>query len=144
MLSAEGLGDAVARLTITRGIPGGRPVRAGAWVEAEPLAARLWPGTRADGARVVCSRVPFEPGPLGAHKTTSRLAYALAGEEARAAGADEALRLVPPRALSLEAALEFINEDELVEITPAAIRLRKKVLEANRRPRKKGESANPS
>ena len=62
----------------------------------------------------------------------------------RAAGADEALRLVPPRALSLEAALEFINEDELVEITPAAIRLRKKVLEANRRPRKKGESGNPS
>jgi GTP-binding protein len=54
----------------------------------------------------------------------------------RAAGADEALRLVPPRLLSLEAALEFINEDELVEITPGAIRLRKKVLEANRRPRK--------
>jgi GTP-binding protein len=55
----------------------------------------------------------------------------------RAAGADEALRLVPPRILSLEAALEFINEDELVEVTPSAIRLRKKVLEANRRPRKK-------
>jgi GTP-binding protein len=62
----------------------------------------------------------------------------------RAAGADEALRLVPPRVLSLEAALEFINEDELVEITPAAIRLRKKVLEANRRPRKKDESGKPS
>jgi GTP-binding protein len=62
----------------------------------------------------------------------------------RAAGADEALRLVPPRLLSLEAALEFINEDELVEVTPAAIRLRKKVLEANRRPRKKEESGKPS
>jgi len=55
----------------------------------------------------------------------------------RAAGADEALRLVPPRFLSLEAALEFINEDELVEVTPASLRLRKKILEAARRPRKK-------
>jgi len=55
----------------------------------------------------------------------------------RAAGADEALRLVPPRILSLEAALEFINEDELVEVTPSSVRLRKKILEANRRPKKK-------
>ena len=54
----------------------------------------------------------------------------------RAAGADEALRLVPPRLLSLEGALGFINTDELVEVTPAAIRLRKKVLAANRRPKK--------
>ncbi|MGE5700412.1 MAG: translational GTPase TypA [Deltaproteobacteria bacterium] len=55
----------------------------------------------------------------------------------RAAGADEALRLVPPRILSLEGALEFINEDELVEVTPSSLRLRKKVLEASRRPKKK-------
>jgi GTP-binding protein len=55
----------------------------------------------------------------------------------RAAGADEALRLVPSRILSLEAALEFINEDELVEVTPSSLRLRKKVLEAARRPKKK-------
>jgi GTP-binding protein len=55
----------------------------------------------------------------------------------RAAGADEALRLVPPRILSLEAALEFINEDELVEITPASIRMRKKILDAGKRPRRK-------
>ncbi|MBI5418536.1 MAG: translational GTPase TypA [Deltaproteobacteria bacterium] len=53
----------------------------------------------------------------------------------RAAGADEALRLVPPRVLSLEGALEFINEDELVEVTPVSLRLRKKILEANRRPK---------
>ena len=56
----------------------------------------------------------------------------------RAAGTDEALRLVPPRILSLEAALEFINEDELVEITPSSVRMRKKILEANHRPKKKG------
>ncbi len=44
----------------------------------------------------------------------------------RAAGTDEALRLVPPRQFSLEQAMEFINDDELVEVTPAAIRLRKR------------------
>ncbi|MDD5642850.1 MAG: translational GTPase TypA, partial [Syntrophales bacterium] len=43
----------------------------------------------------------------------------------RAAGTDEALRLVPPRQFSLEQAMEFINDDELVEVTPGAIRLRK-------------------
>jgi GTP-binding protein len=55
----------------------------------------------------------------------------------RAAGTDEALRLVPPKVLSLEAALEFINEDELVEVTPSSVRPRKKILDANRRPKKK-------
>ena len=51
----------------------------------------------------------------------------------RASGSDEAVRLVPPRRLSLEQALEFIEEDELVEITPTSIRLRKKTLSANDR-----------
>jgi GTP-binding protein len=51
----------------------------------------------------------------------------------RASTADEAIRLVPFRELSLEQALEFINDDELVEITPKFIRLRKKVLAANQR-----------
>ncbi len=51
----------------------------------------------------------------------------------RAANADEALQLIPPRIMSLEQAIEFIKEDELVEVTPQSIRLRKKVLEANRR-----------
>lgn len=54
----------------------------------------------------------------------------------RAAGADEALRLIPPRILTLEQALEFIKEDELVEVTPQSIRLRKKILEANKRPKR--------
>ncbi|MDA8104775.1 MAG: translational GTPase TypA [Nitrospiraceae bacterium] len=53
----------------------------------------------------------------------------------RASGADEALQLIPPRVLSLEQAIEFIKEDELVEITPASVRVRKKVLEANKRPK---------
>jgi GTP-binding protein len=53
----------------------------------------------------------------------------------RASSADEAIRLVPPRILNLELAIEFIEEDELVEITPKSIRLRKKVLKANMRPK---------
>jgi GTP-binding protein len=54
----------------------------------------------------------------------------------RASTADEAIRLIPPRQLSLEQAIEFINDDELVEVTPKSIRLRKRVLAANQRPRK--------
>jgi GTP-binding protein len=53
----------------------------------------------------------------------------------RASTADEAIRLVPPRRLGLEQAIEFINDDELVEVTPSSIRLRKRVLAANVRPR---------
>jgi GTP-binding protein len=56
----------------------------------------------------------------------------------RASTADEAIRLVPPRRLGLEQAIEFINDDELVEVTPTTIRLRKRVLTASMRP-KKGE-----
>jgi GTP-binding protein len=54
----------------------------------------------------------------------------------RASSADEAIRIVPPRKQSLEQAIEFINEDELVEITPKNIRLRKRVLASNQRPKK--------
>jgi branched-subunit amino acid aminotransferase/4-amino-4-deoxychorismate lyase len=107
VLAAAGLSDAVARLTVTRGIPGGRPTRTGAWVEVEPLGARLWRGTRAGAATVIVSRRPFEPGPLGPHKTTSRLAYHLAREEARVARADEAL-LVTPRGEVLEGAVSSL------------------------------------
>ena len=55
----------------------------------------------------------------------------------RAASADEAMRLVPAKELSLEQALEFIADDELVEVTPQTIRLRKRVLRANERPKRK-------
>ena len=48
----------------------------------------------------------------------------------RSSGNDEAMRLVPARELNLEYAVEFINEDELVEVTPDAIRLRKRYLSA--------------
>jgi GTP-binding protein len=55
----------------------------------------------------------------------------------RASTADEAIRLIPPRRLGLEQAIEFINDDELVEVTPTSIRLRKRILAANMRPKAK-------
>jgi GTP-binding protein len=51
----------------------------------------------------------------------------------RSSTADEAIRLVPPRLMNLEQAIEFVREDEMVEVTPHAIRLRKKILKANQR-----------
>jgi len=57
----------------------------------------------------------------------------------RASTADEAVRLIPPRKLGLEQAIEFINDDELVEVTPRNIRLRKRVLAANMRPKRSAE-----
>jgi len=54
----------------------------------------------------------------------------------RASSADEAIRLVPHRVLTLETAIEFIADDEFVEVTPKSIRLRKKVLDPRRRPRR--------
>jgi GTP-binding protein len=51
----------------------------------------------------------------------------------RSSTADEAIRLVPPRVLNLDRAIEFIKEDEFVEVTPSSIRLRKKILKANQR-----------
>ena len=54
----------------------------------------------------------------------------------RASGSDDALRLVPFKILTLEQSIEFIADDELVEVTPKSLRMRKKVLQANRRPKK--------
>lgn len=55
----------------------------------------------------------------------------------RASGADDALRLTPHKELTLEQALEFIEDDELVEVTPKAIRIRKKLLTENDRKKAK-------
>ncbi len=127
VLAVEKLADAVVRITVTRGIPGGRPTRTGAWVEAESLGERLWASTRRRdehdsvpaGGRAILSRTPFTPGRLGRHKTTSRLVYDLAREEARAAGADEAL-LVSPAGEVLEGAASnlFVVRPDGVLVTP--------------------------
>ncbi len=58
----------------------------------------------------------------------------------RASSSDEALRLVPYKMMNLEQAIEFIAEDELVEVTPKNLRLRKKILQANRRPKQRQNS----
>ena len=54
----------------------------------------------------------------------------------RSSSADEAIRLVPHRQLSLEQAIEFIADDEFVEVTPKSLRMRKRILQANRRPKR--------
>jgi GTP-binding protein len=61
----------------------------------------------------------------------------------RAAAADDTVRLVPPLQLSLEQAMEFVREDECVEVTPAAVRLRKVVLDAAERGRRRAASRPP-
>jgi GTP-binding protein len=57
----------------------------------------------------------------------------------RASGADDSLRLVPPIQMSLEQFLEFVSDDELIEVTPKSIRLRKKILQADQRARIKSK-----
>jgi GTP-binding protein len=54
----------------------------------------------------------------------------------RSSSADEAIRLIPPREMTLEKAIEFIADDEFVEVTPKSIRLRKKVLDPKKRPKR--------
>lgn len=58
----------------------------------------------------------------------------------RAAGADEAVVLVPPKKMSLEEMMSYINDDELVEVTPKGLRLRKKFLDSNARDRAKKDA----
>jgi branched-chain amino acid aminotransferase len=106
LLAEKGLSDAVVRITLTRGGNQG-PRGSGIRIEAEPLATRLWRGSLRGDPRAIVSRTPLEPGALGRHKTTGRLAYHLAREEARAAGADEAL-LVSPAGRVLEGAVSNV------------------------------------
>ena len=59
----------------------------------------------------------------------------------RAAGKDEAVRLTPPRRMTLEQAIAYIDDDELVEVTPKSIRLRKQVLNPSFRKKRQREQA---
>lgn len=59
----------------------------------------------------------------------------------RASGSDEALRLSPPKVLSLEQALEFIDVDELLEVTPKSLRIRKRILDPTMRKRARSNQA---
>jgi GTP-binding protein len=62
----------------------------------------------------------------------------------RQANADELERLIPPRLLSLEQALEFCREDECIEVTPTAVRIRKVILDKNERDRSRKGPKNQS
>ena len=74
---------------------------------------------------------------VGEHNRTNDLDVNITREKKltnmRASGSDDTIRLVPPLVMNLEQALEFIREDELVEVTPATFRIRKRILQANRR-----------
>ncbi len=94
----------------------------------------IWPGT----GRLPFSDLPFLP--VRRHGLDVNIVREKKLTNMRASSADEAIRLIPFRELSLEQALEFIRDDELVEITPSSIRIRKRVLAANFRPkRNKGD-----
>ena len=68
--------------------------------------------------------------PRGGGRSKTELMLNHLVEGMRAAGADEALRLAPPREMTLDRALEWIENDELVEVTPGSLRLRKRLLDA--------------
>jgi predicted membrane GTPase involved in stress response len=74
--------------------------------------SRAWPTCYADSNRLRPMRTP-------------RASAAARPAGVSACGTDEALRIIPPRQFSLEQAMEYISEDELVEVTPASVRLRK-------------------
>ena len=96
------------------------------------------------GTLMITSGVPVYEGMIiGEHNRDNDLDVNCVREKKltniRAAGKDENVVLVPPRALSIDTALEFIDRDELVEVTPDQIRLRKRVLDSNKRPRRDGD-----
>jgi GTP-binding protein len=80
---------------------------------------------------------------VGEHNRASDLDVNITREKKltniRAAGRDENIILSPPRSMSIDIALEFIDRDELVEVTPDSVRVRKKLLDCNRRPRRDDE-----
>jgi GTP-binding protein len=95
------------------------------------------------GVLFIDSGVPvYEGMVIGEHNRSNDLDVNVTREKKltniRAAGRDENVILTPPRKLTLDTALEFIDRDELLEVTPDALRVRKKILECNRRPRRDG------
>jgi GTP-binding protein len=98
-------------------------------------------GLQPRGQLFVVPGVPIYEGMIiGEHNRNNDLDVNAAREKKltniRAAGRDENIILTPPRQLTIETALEWIDQDELVEITPHAIRCRKKILECSRRPKR--------
>ena len=88
------------------------------------------------GRSIDAARKPTDDRRAGHGEHATQLTRDALTVRRRSSGADDAIRLVPPHLMGLEVAVEFINDDELVEVTPKSIRLRKRILQQNMRPRK--------
>ena len=100
----------------------GEAVAYGIWNAQERGAMFITPGTKVYGGMIVGASPKQEDIPVNVCRTKHLT-------NTRASGSDEALRLVPPRQLSLEQCLEFLADDELLEVTPQNLRLRKRILD---------------
>ena len=100
----------------------GEAVAYGIWNAQERGAMFITPGTKVYGGMVVGVCPKAEDVPVNVCRTKHLT-------NTRASGSDEALRLIPPRVLSLEQCLEFLADDELLEVTPKNLRLRKSILD---------------
>ena len=108
-----------------------------AWEQGEAVAYGIWnaqergimfitPGTPVYGGMIVGVSPKQEDIPVNVCRTKHLT-------NTRASGSDEALRLVPPRQMSLEQCMEFLADDELLEVTPKNLRLRKRILDHSQR-----------
>ncbi|MBQ3277497.1 MAG: translational GTPase TypA [Oscillospiraceae bacterium] len=114
----------------------GEAVAYGIWNAQERGAMFITPGTKVYGGMIVGVSPKQEDIPVNVCRTKHLT-------NTRASGSDEALRLVPPRQLSLEQCLEFLADDELLEVTPQHLRLRKRILDhAQRMKNLKGGAKN--
>ena len=106
----------------------GEAVAYGIWNAQERGAMFISPGTKVYAGMVVGVCPKAEDVPVNVCRTKHLT-------NTRASGSDEALRLIPPRQLSLEQCLEFLADDELLEVTPKSLRLRKSILDHGQRMR---------
>ena len=104
----------------------GEAVAYGIWNAQERGAMFITPGTMVYGGMIVGVSPKLEDIPVNVCRTKHLT-------NTRASGSDEALRLVPPKQLSLEQCLEFLADDELLEVTPQNLRLRKRILDHSQR-----------
>ena len=114
-ISRRGTGSLIAWET-------GEAVAYGIWNAQERGAMFITPGTKVYGGMVVGVCPKSDDVPVNVCRTKHLT-------NTRASGSDEALRLVPARQLSLEQCLEFLADDELLEVTPKSLRLRKRILD---------------
>jgi GTP-binding protein len=104
----------------------GEAVAYGIWNAQDRGAMFITPGTKVYGGMVVGVCPKSDDVPVNVCRTKHLT-------NTRASGSDEALRLVPPKQMSLEQCLEFLADDELLEVTPKSLRLRKRILDHSMR-----------